>query len=114
MTVRAASLEAYTRLERTGNLQRREAEVLLAAFQHFGAWQFTRKELARAMGWEINRVVGRVFTLVERGTIEELAGRRDGSGLLRIALHQAEMFPVRAVCDHGAFRLPDGSCPHCR
>jgi DNA-binding MarR family transcriptional regulator len=94
MAVRAASLEAYKRLERTGNLQRREADVLLAAFQHFGAGAFTRKELAHAMGWEINRVVGRVFTLVERGTIAELAGRRDGSGLLHIALHQADLFPV--------------------
>ena len=92
MAVRETSREAYTRLTRTGNLQRREAEVLLAAFNRFGAAAFTRKELARAMCWEINRVTGRGLTLIERGTLQELPERRDGAGLLRISLKQGDLF----------------------
>ena len=91
MAIRETSREAYDRLTRTGNLQRREAEVLLAAFRHFGDAAFTRKELARAMQWEINRVTGRVLTLIEREAFEELKSRRDGGQLLRVVLKQAEL-----------------------
>jgi len=91
MSVRETSREAYDRLTRTGNLQRREAEVLLGAFTHFHDGPFTRKELAHAMGWEINRITGRVLTLIQRGTLVELSARRDGSALLMIELKQGEL-----------------------
>lgn len=91
MNVRETSLEAFNTMRDTGNLQRREAQVLLAAFQHFGDKAFTRKELAQAMGWEINRITGRVLTLLEREAFEELKSRRNGGQLLRIVLKQAEL-----------------------
>jgi len=87
MTVRPTSLAAYDALP----LQRREAEVLTAVAAHFTGATFTRKELARAMGWEINRITGRVLTLIDRGEIEELAERRDGGYLLRLAAKQKEL-----------------------
>ena len=43
------------------------------------------------MQWEINRVTGRVLTLIEREAFEELKSRRDGGQLLRIVLKQAEL-----------------------
>ncbi len=69
---------------------------MLAAYRAFGAGTFTRSELSSASGMPINTVCGRVFTLVERGTLEELAERRGRSHLLRIAFRrrQADLFPA--------------------
>lgn len=65
--------------------------VLTAAVAHFSGKRFTRRDLAHAMGWEINRITGRVLTLIERGELEELDERRDGSALIRIAAVQREL-----------------------
>lgn len=81
MGVRETSLSAYDRVE----LQRREREVMTACWRHFPPpATFTRKELAQAMGWEINRITGRVLTLIERGFLLELKERRDDAFLLTI------------------------------
>jgi hypothetical protein len=79
--VRESSLGAY----RSVDLQQREREVMLACHRHFPApARFTRKELAKALGWEINRVTGRVLTLIERGFLTEHDDTRDGGHLLSI------------------------------
>lgn len=90
MAVRDTSREAFEDLHRTGKLQRLEAELMLAAYTAFGAGAFTRAELAHVSGVPINSVCGRVFTLVERGTLEELAERRGKSHLLRIAFRRRQ------------------------
>lgn len=93
--MRETSLQAYDGLRelRYGKtqLQRREIEVLTAAVAHFHGRTFTRKELAEVMGWAINRITGRVLTLIQRGELEELDERRDGSALIRIAVKQQEL-----------------------
>lgn len=92
MSVRETSLQAYDALRCGPKLQRREIEVLTAIWAHYaGGKRFTRRELALAMGWEINRITGRVLTLIERGELEELDERRDGSALIRIAVKQQEL-----------------------
>ena len=91
MPIRETSREAYDRLTRTGNLPRRQAEVLLGVMTHFRDSAFTRKELAKAMCWDINRITPRVLELIERSALEELKSRRDGGQLLRIVLKQAEL-----------------------
>ena len=91
MNVRETSLHAYDALRCGPKLQRREVEVLTACVAHFSGKSFTRRELAQAMGWEINRITGRVLTLIERGELEELDERRDGSALIRIAVKQREL-----------------------
>ena len=89
MSVRETSLEAYRALENSGTLQRREREVILAVHRHFPfPLSFTRKELARAMGWEINRVTGRVLTLIEKRYLTELTERKDGGYLVRVQQSQ--------------------------
>lgn len=90
--IRETSRDAYQHIKR--DLQRREVEVLTAAWAHFKGKTFTRKDIARALGWEINRVTGRVLTLIERGELQELEERRDGSYLLQIRLRQAALFPL--------------------
>ena len=89
--IRDSSLDAYDNLRDSGTLQRREREVMLAAYAHFYAKAFTRKELARAMGWEINRITGRVLTLIEKKYLQELSDRRDGGHLLQIAPAQRQL-----------------------
>lgn len=86
-SLRDTSLAAFDRVP----LQRREREVMDAVRRLFGSRTWTRKELARAMGWEINRITGRVLSLIERGELEELDERRDGAHLVRLALVQREL-----------------------
>jgi hypothetical protein len=83
--IRESSLDAYRTLERSGDLQRREREVMLAIHDHFPYPRtFTRKELSERMGWAINRICGRILTLRDRGYLDELTQRRDGGCLLQI------------------------------
>lgn len=84
MPVRDTSRAAYDSLRDTPRLQQREREVMLCVHDRFRGTTFTRKELAAALGWPINCVTGRVITLREKGYLEELTERRDGSYLLRI------------------------------
>jgi hypothetical protein len=91
MQVRETSLEAYEKIKCSGGLQRRELEVLTAVYAHFVGARFTRKELAEAMGWPINCVVGRVCSLVRKGEIVETSARRGGGYLLRLPEKQLEM-----------------------
>lgn len=71
---------------RTANLQHREAQLLLAALRTFRLEPFTRMDLTRASGLPVNVVCGRVFTLVQRGALKELAERRDRSTLLQVVI----------------------------
>lgn len=72
-------------------LQRREKELMLEIYRWFDGKQFTRKELARAAGWEINRVTGRVLSLIEKGFLIELPEIRDKGHLLCIAPAQLSL-----------------------
>jgi len=56
------SLQAYG----TVNLQRREREVM-SALQGLGA--ATNEQIATALGWQINRVTGRMKALRDKGQI---------------------------------------------
>ena len=74
---------------RTHNLQHLECCIVLAAFEAFGRQAFTRAELCAAADLPVNTVTGRVFTLLERGALEE-CGRRGRSALLRIVIKQSK------------------------
>lgn len=89
--IRDTSMQAYDSLRDSGMLQRREREVMLGVYRFFDGKDFTRKELAHAMGWEINRITGRVLTLIEKKFLDELETKRDGGHLLRIAGKQLEL-----------------------
>lgn len=78
---RDTSRAAYNSLD----LQKREREVLLFIHTHLSGCEFTRRELADAMGWRDCRITGRVLSLIEKGYLEELKTKRDGGYLLRIA-----------------------------
>lgn len=69
--MRDTSIAAYDSLRDTGLLSRRQAEVMKAVHQHFHGRTFTRKQLASAMGWPINRITGRVLELIESNFLIE-------------------------------------------
>lgn len=91
--VAETSLQAYRAIE--GGLSGKRREVMLRVHSDFTGKLFTRKQLARALGWEINRVTGRVLELIERGFLEECGTtREDGhsAALLQITPTQRELF----------------------
>lgn len=86
--IRDTSLAAY----RNVSLNDRQRDVMLTVWNQFTHAEFTRKELAHAIGWEINRVTPRVLELIDKGYLIELEGRRDGGHLLKINHIQSELF----------------------
>jgi len=86
MSVRETSLDAYRALESSGSLQDQEWALMRLVHLHFPLpARFTRKELAMKTGWTINRICGRVFSLLEKGYLAEQPEIRDGGHLLRIS-----------------------------
>jgi hypothetical protein len=82
MTVAATSVAAYRSLD----LQQSEEALMRLVHLHFPfPTSFTRKELAAKTGWEINRICGRVNSLVEKGYLKEYPQIRDGGHLLSVA-----------------------------
>lgn len=63
------SLLAYREI--ASKLSAKQRAVLEKALEVFGPDHFTRKRLARALGWEINRVTGRVLELIKLQQFEE-------------------------------------------
>lgn len=98
MTVRDASKDAYHSLDLTA----KQRAVMLKCHECFTGIQFTRKDLAEALGWPINCVTGRVLELVDKKFLTELPAKREGSHLLQINTtsegyrHECE---VRVVAD---------------
>lgn len=85
MTVRQTSREAYRSIE--SQLNAKQRQVMLCVYARFGGRTFTRKQLGAALGWEINRVTGRVLELIGKRYLEEHGttvenGRK--SALLRV------------------------------
>lgn len=58
------SKQAYKSLDKIGAKQRRVLEVV----EEFGP--ITNHKIAQMLGWEINRITGRVHELAEMGKIE--------------------------------------------
>lgn len=71
MTVRQVSREAYRSIE--SQLNEKQRQVMLCVYAKFGAADahFTRRQLGAALGWEINRVTGRVLELIGKRYLEE-------------------------------------------
>lgn len=87
------SLAAYRYIE--PELSGRRREVMLRAHTDFTGKTFTRKQLARALGWEINRVTGRVLELIDMGYLNECGTTvEDGrsASLLEITPAQSRLF----------------------
>lgn len=87
------SLSAFRAID--GELTGKRRDVMLKVHSDFAGRKFTRKQLARALGWEINRVTGRVLELIERGFLEECGTtREDGhsAALLQITPTQKDLF----------------------
>lgn len=87
------SLSAFLAIE--PGLTGKRREVMLKVHGQFSGRKFTRKQLARALGWEINLVTGRVLELIDLGFLEECGTtREDGhaAALLQIAPTQKELF----------------------
>lgn len=90
MGVRETSLSAYRSLD----LQHSESELMRLVHLHYPyPAQFTRKELGERVRWTINRICGRVNSLVEKGYLEEHEQTRDGGHLLSIAQPKAAPAP---------------------
>lgn len=71
MSVQETSLEAYEEIKPTlGEKQRMVLSLLEKTIK-----PMTNSEIARALGWSINRVTPRVFELREKGVVAE-AGKR--------------------------------------
>ncbi len=67
MSVRETSLAAYESIE--SSLSAKQREVMLV--MHGAQAPLTRKQIAKRLGWEINRVTGRVLECIEKGFLEE-------------------------------------------
>ena len=84
--IRETSLDAYRALEDSGALQSQERMLMIFIHRLFpNCERFTRKELATKTNWTINRVTGRVFSLIEKGFLTEYPEIRDGGHLLSVA-----------------------------
>lgn len=75
------SLAAFRSIEPV--LQPKESEVLdvfsIAACRGTPL-EITREALAKRMGWKETSVGGRVFSLIKKGRLEEVAGGKTASG----------------------------------
>lgn len=91
--VHSNSIAAFRTIE--PELTGKRRDVMLKVHAVFTGKQFTRKQLARALGWEINRVTPRCGELIELGFLEECGcTREDGftAALLQITPVQKELF----------------------
>lgn len=98
--MRRTSLEAYDSI--AGSLNEKQRQVMLKVYERWGSQgaTFTRKQLGHALGWEINRVTGRVLELIEKLYLEEHGttvenGRR--VNLLRIRAPQQQLDLLEAA-----------------
>jgi len=67
--VQDTSIEAYESIKyKLGSVQRRVLDVF---YENPNIKDWTNMELARALGWDINRVTPRVFELRELGVLTE-------------------------------------------
>ena len=92
--VRDTSRAAYRSIE--AELNAKQREVMLCVYARWGdaGATFTRKQLGHALGWEINRVTGRVLELIGKRYLEEYgstveSGRK--AALLRIRVPGEQM-----------------------
>lgn len=71
--VRDTSHEAIARLRATGQVSRRQGELLeaFAARRRRGHLSATRQEIAHELGWQINQVCGRAKELLDAGRLTE-------------------------------------------
>jgi len=67
--IQQTSLQAFDSIKhKLGQAQRR---VLDTFYENPGTRDWTNMELARSLGWDINRVTGRVYELRQLGILEE-------------------------------------------
>ena len=59
------SIESYIKLDKDNTLSKRQIEVLLCIKQDLG--MATNRMIAKKLGWDINRVTGRVTELRDKG-----------------------------------------------
>ena len=91
--IRDTSLASYHDIR--SRLSAKQQVVMAAVKLSFGQRAFTRKQLARALNWEINRVTGRVLELVEKGYLHESGCTKEhgrSAHLLRIGPVQLSLF----------------------
>jgi DNA-binding MarR family transcriptional regulator len=63
------SIDSYKKLTEDGTLTKRQAEVLKCLKQELK--KATNRMIAKKLGWDINRVTGRVTELREKGLITQ-------------------------------------------
>lgn len=68
------SLAAYAALKESGEINRREQEVLEALIKH---GPMTREEIARATGMKEGSVAGRINALIEKNHVVEVGSKRN-------------------------------------
>ena len=62
------SIESYIKLDKDNTLSKRQIEVLLCIKQDLG--MATNRMIAKKLGWDINRVTGRITELREKGLVK--------------------------------------------
>lgn len=73
--VRDTSHEAIAKLRASGQVSRRQAELLEGFARAPVGTTMTRQEIARALGWQINQVCGRAKELLDAGRLRETEKR---------------------------------------
>ena len=61
------SLESYDQLKEGTTLTKRQIQVLVCLKNELG--QATKRMIAKSLGWDINRVTGRVTELRDKGLV---------------------------------------------
>ncbi len=61
------SLESYDQLKKGTTLTKRQLQVLVCLKNELG--QATNRMIAKSLGWDINRVTGRVTELRDKGLV---------------------------------------------
>ena len=61
------SLESYDQLKEGTTLTKRQVQVLVCLKNELG--QATNRMIAKSLGWDINRVTGRVTELRDKGLV---------------------------------------------
>ena len=62
------SIDSYKKLSEDNTLTKRQIQVLICLKTELG--QATNRMIAKKLGWDINRVTGRVSELRQKGLIE--------------------------------------------
>jgi DNA-binding MarR family transcriptional regulator len=65
--VNSKSIESYKTLSKDNTLTKRQVEVLVCLKNELG--QATNRMIAKKLGWDINRVTGRVTELRDKGLV---------------------------------------------